>query len=132
MNTDNLAAHINSEILQDPVALRLLSSYQELRPCISADDEFVLGVFHKGATDPSAYTYIPVSDVPDNKAEKATPAGEPGCYNVTVTETLQRVITVTADSESEAIESVHASYSNAAIILGADDLVETAFEIAEQ
>lgn len=48
-------------------------------------------------------------------------------YQIVITETLQKVITVSADSLKEAQEKVKSMYNNSDIVLTADDHVDTEF-----
>lgn len=49
-------------------------------------------------------------------------------YEVTITEILQRVVTVDADSQSEAEELVQEQWNNEEHVLGAEDFVEANFD----
>lgn len=51
-------------------------------------------------------------------------------YEVTVTETLRRTVTVSADSELEASDKVQAMYDEEEIVLSADDFEEVIFSDA--
>ena len=44
-------------------------------------------------------------------------------YNVKITEVLQRVVTVEASNEEDAINKVHDMYNDCEIVLGADEFV---------
>ena len=49
-------------------------------------------------------------------------------YEVTITEILQRVVTVDADSQCEAEEIIQEQWNNEEHVLGAEDFVEAIFE----
>ena len=50
-------------------------------------------------------------------------------YKIEVTEYLQRVIDVEADSEEEAIKFINDQYKNKKIVLDADDYIQTDIEV---
>ena len=52
-------------------------------------------------------------------------------YEVVVTETLQRTITINADNEGEALDKVQEMYDNEDIVLSADDYQDTEIEVVE-
>ena len=52
-------------------------------------------------------------------------------FRVTITETLERVVEVTAPDETRAMEIVFDQYSEQEIVLDADDYIDTAFDIEE-
>lgn len=52
-------------------------------------------------------------------------------FNIEITETLQKVVTVEAKTLAEAIEKVKEDYNDGEIELDAMDLVETTYEEAE-
>ena len=52
-------------------------------------------------------------------------------YIITITETLERTIEVTAPNEERAMKKIFDQYRDEEIVLGADDYVDTAFNIEE-
>ena len=50
-------------------------------------------------------------------------------YYVEITETLQKVVEVEAESEEEAVNQAHIDYINEKYVLTADDWVDTMVEI---
>lgn len=52
-------------------------------------------------------------------------------FKVIITETLERVVEVTAPDETRAMEIVFDQYSEQEIVLDADDYIDTAFDIEE-
>lgn len=50
-------------------------------------------------------------------------------YRVCITETLEEVVEVDAESSDEAVRKVHESYSNCDIILDANNFVDVEFSI---
>ena len=46
-------------------------------------------------------------------------------YTICVTETLQRCITIKADTEEQAIDKVQEMYDNEEIVLDSSDFIET-------
>lgn len=52
-------------------------------------------------------------------------------YYVSVTETLNKVVSVDAESEKEAVQKVHDAYDNCDIVLGNDDFCGEKVEIED-
>lgn len=52
-----------------------------------------------------------------------------GNYQVEITETLQKVVTIEASSEQEAIKKAHSSWNDGQIELTADDFKGADFQI---
>lgn len=52
-------------------------------------------------------------------------------FRVIITETLERVVEVTAPDEERAMEIIFDQYRDEDIVLNADDYVDTAFDIVE-
>ena len=52
-------------------------------------------------------------------------------FKVCITETLERVIEVTASSEEDAIKKVTGEYKNSKYVLDADDFTGVSFDIFE-
>lgn len=52
-------------------------------------------------------------------------------YFVSVTETLNKVVGVIADSEEEAMEKAKKEYKEGWVVLDYDNLVDTAFELEQ-
>ena len=50
-------------------------------------------------------------------------------YNVTITETLEKTIEIEAENENNAIDIARDKYNKEEVILTADDLVDTQFDI---
>lgn len=50
-------------------------------------------------------------------------------YNIEITETLQKTISILADSKEEAYKKAKILYDNASIILCVDDYIDTEFRI---
>lgn len=44
-------------------------------------------------------------------------------YNIEITETLQKTVTVEAESPEQAMSKVRAAYGDGSIVLGGDDMV---------
>ncbi len=53
-------------------------------------------------------------------------------YDITITETLQKTVTVTANSKEEAEDLVHDEWSMGVHILSADDFVDATIEMKEE
>lgn len=52
-------------------------------------------------------------------------------YYVSVTETLNKVVSVDADSENDALEQVRAAYNDSVIVLDSNDFCEETIEIED-
>ena len=52
-------------------------------------------------------------------------------YNIEITETLQRTITINADNEGEALDKVQEMYDNEEIVLDWSDYQDTEIEVVE-
>lgn len=52
-------------------------------------------------------------------------------YYVSVTETLNKVVSVDAESENDALEQVQTAYDDSVIVLGPDDFCGKAIEIED-
>ena len=52
-------------------------------------------------------------------------------YNIEITETLQRTITINADNEGEALDKVQEMYDNEEIVLDWGDYQDTEIEVVE-
>lgn len=52
-------------------------------------------------------------------------------YYVSVTETLNKVVSVDADSENDALEQVRAAYNDSVIVLDSNDFCEKTIEIED-
>jgi flagellar biosynthesis regulator FlbT len=50
-------------------------------------------------------------------------------YNVEITETLQRIVKVSASDEREAVKLVRKQYRNEDIVLDSNDYIDTEFDI---
>ncbi|MDR3090231.1 MAG: DpnD/PcfM family protein [Desulfobulbaceae bacterium] len=50
-------------------------------------------------------------------------------YKIEITETLQRIIEIDANSESEAVEAVRKSYRNCEIVLDSSDYIATNYDL---
>ena len=52
-------------------------------------------------------------------------------YAVVITETLQRIITINADNEGDALDKVQEMYDNEEIVLDSSDYQDTEIEVGE-
>ena len=52
-------------------------------------------------------------------------------FNIEITETLQRIVTIKANNESEAIDKVQELYDDEKIVLDYSDYIDTDIEIVE-
>ncbi|MDD4923377.1 MAG: DpnD/PcfM family protein [Dehalococcoidales bacterium] len=50
-------------------------------------------------------------------------------FNVEIIETLNRIIEIDAEDESEALNIIHEKYRNTEIVLSSDDYIDTTFYI---
>ena len=62
--------------------------------------------------------------------DKADDTGSPGSFNVTITETLRKVVTVEADSKIEAEQLVSENWRNSEYILDSDSFMGVEFNVA--
>ena len=53
-------------------------------------------------------------------------------YDVTITETLQKTVSIRADSRAEAEERAEANWNKGQYVLGADDFVGADFQAEER